>query len=400
MSNAVDSTAGGGSGSGPVQLQVEITGIANSIFRLGIDTLMRVFDARIDAGTFCIASKVCEAIECTEKGLKRSNDAVTNAPVLESFQKLIWFGFGIKSPIQILRATDDGSRFAALSACHLAEAYSRDAPGRIMHSFLRKLVSDLRSDIPMPSPKQVSIMVSKCDGVFALGEFPVKAEKMMSFDGEAIVGQHTWPHDKSTTRITRGIASPEDVAGALHKIVKLKRGEYSHLTFIGVADAALVAAIGRWLMELKVVLYSSERDDEDNYFYRNYTNDEPQLTVIHSRGHGNGTLVNTETTMRIPDTTTFFRTHSESNPDNNNAIGGRLEWKNALTKIFRGKFTSLHHMPQDFGKALGSAARIFQAFAEADPAIKDPALFRECQYYFPAGYGEDYFILLRARSLS
>ncbi|KAJ6036621.1 hypothetical protein N7540_000900 [Penicillium herquei] len=400
MSNAVDGAGagagiGGSSGSGPVQLQVEITGIANSVFRLGINTLMRVSDARIDAGTFCIASKVCEAIECTEKGLKRFNDAVTNAPVMESFQKFIWFGFGIKSPIHILRATDGGSKFAALSAC-LAEAYSRDAAGRIMHSFLRKLVSE-GSDIPMPSLEQVSIMASKCAGVFALGEFPTKAEKMMSFDRETIIGQHTWPHDKKTTRITRGIASLEDVAGALHKIMKLKRGEYSHLTFIGVADAALVAAIGEWLMELKVVLYSSEGDDENNYFYRNYTDGEPQLTVIHSRSHGNGTLVHTETTMRIPDTTMLFRTHPESNPDINNAIGGRLKWKNALTIAFREKFTSLQHMPQDFGKALGSAARIFQAFAEADPAIKDLALLRECQYYFPASYGEDFIHFAQSR---
>ncbi|BCS28025.1 uncharacterized protein APUU_61073S [Aspergillus puulaauensis] len=171
----------------------------------------------------------------------------------------------------------------------------------------------------------------------------------------------------------------------------LRTGPTRHLTFIGVADAALVAAIGAWLLDLKVILYTNERQEDRDVWYRNFPDDEePHLTVIHSRQPGGSAVVQRSRTIQIPDATTLFRSHSELKPSHNNVVSGRVPWDNALYRTFGDHMTFLRSSRQkSFGTALGSAARIFSALNNGDPAVPMNWL-RARNTYFPASYGMDF----------
>ncbi|GAB1215424.1 hypothetical protein ATERTT37_004611 [Aspergillus terreus] len=175
--------------------------------------------------------------------------------------------------------------FTALSAC-LSEVYSTSMAGQIMLAFSRKVFENVPDEqqIKLPSQMQMTLLVEKCAGILSATSFPLWAEQYMAFDHESIVGQHAWRHGSNKTRRTRGVASATDIAKALYAIMGLRSGSTRHLTLVGVADAALIAAIANWLLDLKVILYTSDRQQEDDVWFRNFSDDEePHLTVIYSR---------------------------------------------------------------------------------------------------------------------
>ncbi|KAL4879015.1 hypothetical protein BJY04DRAFT_220609 [Aspergillus karnatakaensis] len=251
----------------------------------------------------------------------------------------------------------------------------------------------------LPSLLQITLLVEKCAGIFAASNFPLWAEQYMAFDQEAIVGQHAWRHGSNRTRRTRGVARASDIAHALHAIMDLRTGRTRHLTFIGVADAALIAAIGAWLLDLKVILYTSERQEDHDVWFQNYSeSDEPQITVIYSRQPGDSAVVQHSRTIQLPDATSLFRSHSELKPSHDYVVSGRVPWESALGRTFDDHMTFLRSSRQrSFGSAFGGAARIFSALRDADPAVPSDWL-RARTTYFPASHGIDFIRFAGDRS--
>lgn len=68
---------------------------------------------------------------------------------------------------------------------------------------------------------------------------------------------------------------------------------------------------------------------------------------------------------------------------------GRLEWHTALSKAYGLSFQKLIKMESNFGPALGSAARVFQAFVDGDENLPDDWR-AACQTYYDSSSGLDY----------
>ncbi|KAI9861032.1 MAG: hypothetical protein M1813_005461 [Trichoglossum hirsutum] len=275
-------------------------------------------------------------------------------------------------------------------------------------------------------------LVEKCAGIFSTGNFPLWAEQFMSFDGEAVIGQHAWPRAVGKARYSRGVSFPADIASALYGLVELSGRELTenglrHLTLVGVADAGLIAAIAIWLFDLKVAIYAGE-EKEENLRFRNGDEDvEPHLTIIYTRqvsarqnsanqnilsqdsahqnpayqgmirwdpdhrdpGNAADTVRELRRTIHLPDATVLFRSHAQSKPNQDRAVGGRVHWKGALEGTFGDSFKSLLRMTTPFGTAIGSAGRIFTAIVEADADVPEGWL-RNCSIYFPESHGQNF----------
>ena len=388
----------------PFQVTIDAAAATSGMINFSVNALARISHAGIDHFAFGVCVVVGNKIACTAVGLERFYTALSAAPVHAGFQRLLWFGFGHRTPIQILTSTESGCRFAALSAC-LAEVYSVNMAGSIMHEFSRKAMgqtSDSQQNT-LPSRYQMSLLVERCAGIFSTSSFTLWAEQYMAFDREAVVGQHAWRHGSNRTRRTRGVASALDIANALYRIMDIHTGSTRHLTFIGVADAALIAAIGAWLLDLKVILYTGERQGDEDVYFRNFADDEePHLTVIYSRQLGGSALVQTDQTIQIPDSTALFRSHSELKPSHDYVVSGRVPWEEALQRTFGDRISVLlSEEQQSFASALGSAARIFAALKDADVNVPRDWL-RAGTTYFPASQGADfvYFALYRLPELA
>ncbi|KAL3485655.1 hypothetical protein BJX62DRAFT_247354 [Aspergillus germanicus] len=403
MSDEMVPLTGGGPATdynAPFQVTIDAGAAASGMINFSVNALARISHAGIDHFAFGVSVLVGNSISCTPAGLERFYTALSTAPVHAGFQKVLWFGFGHRTPIQIITGTESGCRFAALSAC-LAEVYSVNMAGSIMLEFTRKAIGGHMSDSQqnsLPSRLQMTLLVEKCAGIFSASSFPLWAEQYMSFDREAVVGQHAWRHASNRTRRTRGVASAADIAGALHAIMEIRNGSTRHLTLIGVADAALIAAIGAWLLDLKVILYMSERQKNEDVWFRNFRDEEdPHLTVIYSRQPGGSALIQRDRTIQISDMTSLFKSHSELKPSHDYVVSGRVPWEEALEKTF-GETMSvlLSSQKQSFASALCSAARIFSALNEGDSDVPRDWL-RAGTMYFPASHGADFLHFARWR---
>jgi hypothetical protein len=404
MSEEMVPLTGGGSATdynAPFQVTIDAGVATSGMINFSINALARISHAGIDHFAFGVCVLVGNTITCTTAGLERFYTALSTAPVHAGFQKVLWFGFGHRTPIQILTSTESGCRFAALSAC-LAEVYSVNMAGDIMLEFTRKSLGQPSDSQPnaLPSRLQMTLLVEKCAGIFSASSFPLWAEQYMSFDREAVVGQHAWRHGSNRTRRTRGVASAADIANALHAIMDIRAGSTRHLTFIGVADAALIAAIGAWLLELRVILYTSERQQDKDVWFRNFADtEEAHLTVIYSRqpGGGRSALIQRDRTIQIADMTALFKSHSELKPSHDYVVSGRVPWEEALYRTFGDTMrVLLSSRKQSFASALGSAARIFSALNEADPNVPKDWL-RAGTVYFPASHGPDFIHFASSR---
>ncbi|KAL3432919.1 hypothetical protein BDV09DRAFT_187144 [Aspergillus tetrazonus] len=345
------------------------------MINFSVNALGRVSHAGIDHFVFGASVLVGNIISWSQAGMNRFYSALRTAPVNAGYHNVLWFGFGYKNPLQILTATDSGCRFAALSAC-LAEVYSVNMAGSIMLEFSRRAIGQGQANESQQTTPP---------------SFPLWAEQYMAFDREVLVGQHAWPHGVNRIRRTRGVAKASDVANALFSIMGLRTGATRHLAIIGTADAALVAAIGVWLLDLKVILFTSERQQDDDVWFRNFTEqEEPHLTVIYSRQPGGSDLVQRDRTIQIPDATALLRSHSELRPSHDYVLSGRVVWKDALSRTFGDDMRRLLTNEQlSFGSAVGSAAHIFSALEKADQDFPSKWL-RAGTFYFFASQGTDF----------
>jgi hypothetical protein len=162
------------------------------------------------------------------------------------------------------------------------------------------------------------------------------------------------------------------------------------LTLVGVADAGLIAAIGAWLFDLKVIIYVQDDENGDDLRFRNVDEDsEPQLTIIYTRQDTGKAVFRRGKTVRLRDATTLLKSHAQIKPNQNRVLGGRVHWQKALEGTFQEDFKSLLRVPSLLGAAIGSAARIFAAIVEADESVPKEWL-RYCSIYFPDSFGQNF----------
>jgi len=384
--------------SGMFQVTIDAGNAASGMINFSMTALARLSQGGIETSTFGWAVIAGEYISWSLRGSMRFYDALSNSAVQSGFNNILWFGFGHKSPIQILAATDSGSRFAAICAC-LAEVYSTHMAAQIMQAFSKIILEKIQHPRPpLPSLLHMHLLVEKCAGIFSATNFPLWAERLMSFDGERVIGQHAWPRAVGKARFSRGISKPEDIAQALDGLVQLSKGALRHLTLVGVADAGLIAAIGDWLFDLKVVIYS-EVQNEDGLRYCNMKdNSESQLTVIYTRRDAGTSLTQCGKSVHLQDATLLFKSHAQSKPNQDRVVGGRVHWREALEGTFGEEFRGLLKMFVLFGTAIGSAARIFSALVNADEDIPEKWL-RHNTIYFSESFGRDFVDFARNRFL-
>ncbi|KAF4446951.1 hypothetical protein F53441_9467 [Fusarium austroafricanum] len=372
------------------QVTIDAGGAASGMVNFSMSVLGRLSQAGIDPGTFTWAVLVGEHIDWSQSGSERYYSALRDAPVQNGFNNILWFGFGHKSPIQILSSTESSSRFTAVCAC-LTEVYSTHMAAQIMLALSRVILENTpHPRPPLPSLLQMHLLVEKCAGIFSSTAFSLRAEKFMSFDGEKVIGQHAWPRAVGKARYSRGVSKPEDIAQALYGLVQLSKRSLRDLTLVGVADAGLIAAVGDWLFDFNIAIFVGDDDSGDRLRFRNMDEEsEPQLTIIYTRGDAGTSLAQHGRTVHLSDATLLFKSHAQRRPNQDRVLGGRVHWRGAFDGTFGEDFKRLLRIPALFGTAIGSAARIFTGLVNADENLPENWLRRNT-IYFPDSFGRNF----------
>lgn len=307
--------------------------------------------------------------------------ALKQLPSMSTYGNVIWFGFGVRHLIRDLTTKEEGGVLVAL--CGALSCYHEDVAAEILHEMVDILNPQ---ENPAPSILQWKSLLKVCGGVLSTTDFPVKAETLMRKHSYLqYLNSNATAVDPSSR--LRGHASPEEVAKALLAVADLSRKKLESITVVGAADGGWLAAVAEWMFNLKVVIIGTDGRE----CYNNCgIHDTVQLTVEFTEQNGvndNSDLVCTDQIFRLQHTMGMFRRQDGSL--GMTLLSGRVEWSSALMATFGSDFQKLIEMRVAAGKAIGNAARVFEAVASSEKGVMlDTA--RDCTSYSEASRGRGF----------
>lgn len=357
-------------GSFAQQGQLSWVDLGKTVVHASVNLLRRYSAANIDTYTILAGQHVAASFRFGRQGRERFVQAVTTLPSMGSMGQLYHFGFGVDTIIRSLATTEEGGCLVVLCAA-AAECYQEEHAAGIMWDLVR---CHRAPDAFMPSTMQWKALVSVCAGSLSLSTFPKIAEHFMSLDDAG----HT----------ARGLSSPDTMARALLGIGEVSLGKYEAITICGPSDLGWLAAIAEWMLDLRISISTLD----GKLLHQNFEGAKhAQVRFLLSthieknQGMDVGVLA---TTYHLRDFTEVINVRDRTMLESK--VCGRVPWSSALSDTFGSYFkTCLEDMPEAFGKALGCAARLFEAVARAEPMI-GPSAKLTCFSYFSSSHGPNF----------
>lgn len=300
-------------------------------------------------------------------------------PAIGTYGNVIWFGFGVRHLIRDLTTKEEGGILVAL--CSALSCYDEEIAAEILYEMVDVFNIQER---PAPSVLQWKSLLKVCSGVLSTSEFPVKAETLMQKHSyRSYLNSNATTIDHRSSRI-RGHADPESIAKALLAISDISTGKLESITIAGAADGGWLAAVAECMFDLKVVIIATDGRE----CYRNCgIHETVQLIVKYveqDRDNDGSALECSGQLFRVQRTMGMFRRRDGSL--GMTLLSGRVEWTSALKTTFGGDFEELLSMKIAAGKAIGNAARVFEAVASSEKGVwLDTA--RDCASYSDASRG-------------
>ena len=367
---------------------VDWNALGSNSLHASVQILSRISAAGIDPFTIVMGQAVCGTLVWGAEGRKRFDQALQKCRGLAGYRNVLWFGFGVKHVASILTSTEQGATCAALCSC-IAECYGSDLAAEIM---LEMTKASKPTTETVPSLVQWRNLINACAGLVATSTFGIRAEQLMRLAGEsrvAVEGRRVAP---GSWRGDRGVSHKTNIAETLLGLAKLSRGVLVQMTIIGGADAGFIAAIADWLLDLSVEIRGGE---DYQTLWKNRSLDEAsQLLIIYEKDMAKDSMQPVGQTYRLPGGYQVVR-RADGNTQTS-ILSGRVPWEKALEYTFGRDFNSLMANKEDFGIAIGNAARIYQGLYEGDENIP-PQWVANCHSYFPDSHGLAYahFVFMR-----
>ena len=355
--------------------------------------------SRIDTNAFSASLKIGRALNWSNGGKDRFRDAKNGLGLVSSYERLLQFGFTWKGPVSQLLELDEGERFAALTAC-LVEIYTPNFVAEIYTALLRLFVDRNKDDeffrnMCIPSRGQMRSVIERFAGILSTSPFATSVEDYLSLDDHDVVtgGAQTRRTQRKLPK-SRTVAFPDFIAAALYELLEISRdgSKTQQVQFVGGADAVVLAAIGRYLIDTSTEVYK-----ESNGSVVNVTSPElkssgkPRVIVLFAKENfqnPNTTQLTQARVVHLYQMTDIIKENKYQNPDS--VLAGRCEWRTVLSMTFGCSFERLTKgMHSQFASALGCAARVFQALAEGDESLSHSWLVA-CRTYTDSSFGPDY----------
>lgn len=217
------------------QGQLDWVSLTNLSMNCTLDIAARLAHGGVDICTLLVGRGVCSAFDFPPDGQKALKESLTNLKGYSAFDKVLWYGFGIKSIVHILSETEQGAVCVAISAA-LATYYTPHYAAEVWREFcLRKGTPQQYS----PSVHQWKALVEACAGSLRRSNF------LNHFDQFS-----RWLAPKISPR--REAASPAELARALEVLADLSRGRVSSVLFVGGVECAWLAAVATHLLCLPI----------------------------------------------------------------------------------------------------------------------------------------------------
>ena len=156
-----------------------------------------------------------------------------------SFHNILWFGFGYRSFVNMIKTTRPGFQLVALCAC-IAETHSLDVAGFILQEVWKKCEFPIEYE---PSHEQFANLVKPCQGIFAASSFGSHVNRMLGSE---------WSTELNSKNDWDRCAQASDIAKVLRALFDISNGRIDSITVSGGCECAWVGAVAEWLFDLNV----------------------------------------------------------------------------------------------------------------------------------------------------
>ncbi|KAL9627398.1 MAG: hypothetical protein Q9204_006594, partial [Flavoplaca sp. TL-2023a] len=317
--------------------QVDWVAFGQSIWSTTSATLQRFASSGVQPITFGAGLKIASTFTLDRVGKERMHMALENLQGFWSFEKLLHFGFGARSFLNVMADAQSGVNCIALCSA-LSEVHSEHAAAWILDE-LWKLEGCPAAFLP--SHSQLTALVRACSGVLSRTEF--------SHISATMLGHTLKIRDADMSNI-------EDIAKALRGLFRVSKGEVARITVFGGTNCAFIAGFANWILSLKVYV----EDEAGGLIYRDADFEEAQLVVTYCQQASLSTIQISSTTYILRNDDEMFMRNQTLQEAN---LTFRTPWDSCLTRVFGTNFATLTEAPIILGGFLKSVARVYQALA-------------------------------------
>lgn len=357
--------------------QVDWVSVLRGTIEASVSVITRLSGAGIHTGTALVAQQVFSTLPLSAHGEQRVLKALSSLRAFSAFGDVLWFGFGIKHVTRDLAQTRGGLSCVALCAA-LGEIHGADLSAMVLSSF-----ADLKG-VPKhasPSLEQWQRLVKACSGCLVQSDF---GDLVRQFTDFYRLPSHTGPPEAS---------NPQDLARALTALASVISGQLYSITLTGGPECGWLGAVAQWLLGLSV---SFESGKDRLPLYRDPSGrpyEEPQVRIIlesEEASSGNNASLVIRQSYRLGKISDIIRGQLSTDSA---LLCIRVPRECALKSTFGERPVNLLtvDLRDSFVAAVGSAARLFECVASADPNVprrhdRDD-IFQKNSYYYEGTYG-------------
>lgn len=317
-----------------------------------VGVLARLSAQGVDPYTLHVAHFIAGKFQIGPNRSRRIQAILSSLKCFSGYGKVLWFGFGVQSLVQILARSDQGRLWIALSSA-LSECYHEDLAAEILHEMVLTLKPEGHLT---PSVGEWLMIVKAFQGVVLASDFPVLAERLMSLDRTVEIQLGKQPN--------RGCSAPADIAAALMETGRISKNELQTITVVGGPDGGVLAALAEWLLDLNVTII----DKEGTVIYSTCETGQTHVHVILDRTEtaGSHALKISSKTYFLSDASHLLHDTSVGNNKQWSMVSGRLDWNVYLSEAFGPDFKQLILHSYAFGTALGCTAKILDSVGQRE----------------------------------
>lgn len=348
--------------------QVDWVAFGNSLWSTSSAVLQRFASAGVQPVTYGAGIALASQFQLDRVGKQRMDNALNNLRGVSGFEKVLWFGFGVRSFLRVMADTELGIKCIALCAC-LAEVQGEDVSAWILED-LWKLHNYPQEYLP--SHAQFVALVRACSGALTKTSFSKITDRMLGRMLDAY----------STARHLPQTSNTEDVAKAIRGLFQISNGAISRISVTGGVGCAFIAAFASWLFNFKVYV----EDEAGTVIYEDESREAARVVVTYSTEAALPLVQVSSTTYVLHELDDLWIRNPKLDQI---LLTFRTPWDGCLARVFGAAFDDLIKLPYILGGFLGSAARVYSGLAMAE---KDVAQFSRKTYvnFVEACYGRGY----------